>query len=140
MRYVLTFDMCLFLIMNECWILSNAFSASIEMTLFFLKMWCLTLIDFHILNSFYELGTNPSWSWCMIIFCVLVFWSFSNVWLIVTPWVADCQASLPFAITWSWLKWLMSIESIVPSNHLILCHTLLFLPSIFPSIRVFSNE
>ena len=50
-----------------------------------------------------------------------------------------CQGSLSFTISWSLLK-LMSIESIVPSNHLILCCPLLLLPSIFPSIRVFSNE
>ena len=57
----------------------------------------------------------------------------------MTPWTAACQASLSFTISWSLLK-LMSIESVMPSNHLILCHTLLFLPSIFPSIRGFSNE
>ena len=53
----------------------------------------------------------------------------------------DCntQASLSFTISWSLLK-LTSIESMMPSNHLILCHPLLLLPSIFPSIRVFSNE
>ena len=56
----------------------------------------------------------------------------------VTQWTAACQASLSFTISRSWLK-LMSIESMMPSNHLILCHPLL-LPSIFPSIRVFSNE
>ena len=56
-----------------------------------------------------------------------------------TPWTAAHQASLSFTISWSWLK-LMSIESVMPSNHLILCHPLLLLPSIFPSIRVFSNE
>ena len=55
-----------------------------------------------------------------------------------TPWTAACQASLSF-ISWSLLK-LMSIESVMPSNHLILCHPLLLLPSVFPSIRVFSNE
>ena len=49
------------------------------------------------------------------------------------------QASLSFTISWSLLK-LMSIESVMPSNHLILCHPFLLLPSIFPSIRVFSNE
>ena len=54
------------------------------------------------------------------------------------PWTAARQASLSFTISWSLLK-LMSIESVMPSNHLILCHPLL-LPSIFPSIRVFSNE
>ena len=53
----------------------------------------------------------------------------------------DCstQASLPFTLFWSLLK-LMSIESVMPSNHLILCHPFLLLPSIFPSMRVFSNE
>ena len=52
---------------------------------------------------------------------------------------AACQASLSFTISWSLLK-LMSIESIMPSNHLVLCRPLLLLPSIFPSIRVFSSE
>ena len=56
-----------------------------------------------------------------------------------TPWAAAHQASLSFTISWSLLK-LMSIKSVMPSNHLILCHPLLFLPSIFPSIRVFSKE
>ena len=57
----------------------------------------------------------------------------------VTPLAAAHQASLSFTISWSWLK-LMSIESMLPSNHLILCHPLLFLPSVVLSIRVFSNE
>ena len=52
---------------------------------------------------------------------------------------AACQASLSLIISWSLLK-LMSMESVMPSNHLILCHPLLLLPSIFPSISVFSNE
>ena len=55
------------------------------------------------------------------------------------PWTAACQASLSITNSWSLLK-LMSIESVVPSNHLILCHLLHLLPSIFLSIRVFSNE
>ena len=55
------------------------------------------------------------------------------------PWTAARQASLSITISWSLLK-LMSIESVMPSNHLILCRPLLLLPSIFPSIRVFSNE
>ena len=55
------------------------------------------------------------------------------------PWTAARQASLSITNSWSLLK-LMSIESVMPSNHLILCHPLLLLPSIFPSIRVFSNE
>ena len=57
----------------------------------------------------------------------------------MTPWTAACQASLSITNSWSLLK-LMSIESVRPSNHLILYCTLLFLPSIFPNIRVFSNE
>ena len=56
-----------------------------------------------------------------------------------TPWTAARQASLSITNSWSILK-LMSIESVMPSNHLTLCHPLLLLPSIFPSIRVFSNE
>ena len=56
-----------------------------------------------------------------------------------TPWTAACQSSLSFTISWSLLK-LMSIESVMPSNHLILCRPLLLPPSIFPSIRVFSSE
>ena len=63
----------------------------------------------------------------------------SHVWLFVTPWTSAHQASLPITNSWSSLK-LMSTESVMPSNHLILCHPLLLLPSIFPSIRVFSNE
>ena len=57
----------------------------------------------------------------------------------LTPWTATCQASLSITNFRSLLK-LMSIESVMPSNHLILCHLLLLLPSIFPSITVFSNE
>ena len=71
--------------------------------------------------------------------CCSVIQSLSCIWLFVTPWTAAHQASLSFTISWSLLK-LMSIESVMPSNHLILCHPLLLLPSIFPSIRVFSNE
>ena len=63
----------------------------------------------------------------------------SSVWLFVTPWTAAHQASLSFTIFLSLLK-LIVIELVMPSNHLILCHPLLLLPSIFPSIRVFSNE
>ena len=59
--------------------------------------------------------------------------------LFVTPWTGTCQASLFFTISWSLLK-LMSIESVMPSNHLVICHPLLLLPSMFPSITVFSNE
>ena len=63
----------------------------------------------------------------------------SRVQLLVTPWNATRQAPLSITNSWSLFK-LMSIRSVMPSNHLILCHPLLLLPSIFPSIRVFSNE
>ena len=68
-----------------------------------------------------------------------VVWSLSRVPLIATPWTTACQATLSFTISWSLLIF-MSIESVMPSNHLILCHPLLLMPSIFPCIRVFSNE
>ena len=67
------------------------------------------------------------------------FSSLSHVQLFVTSWTAAHRASLSIINSCSLLK-LMSIESVMPSNHLILCCPLLFLPSIFPSIRVFSNE
>ena len=70
---------------------------------------------------------------------IAVVQSLSHVQLFVTPWTAACRASLSFTIFQSLLK-LMSIESVMPTNHLIFCHLLLLLPSIFPSIRVFSNE
>ena len=63
----------------------------------------------------------------------------NHVRLFATPWTAAYQASLSITNSQGLLK-LMSIESVMPSNHLILCHPLLLLPSIFPSIRVFSNE
>ena len=64
---------------------------------------------------------------------------FSHVWLFATPWTTAYQASLSIINSWSLPK-LMSMESVIPSNHLILCRPLFLLPSIFPSIRVFSNE
>ena len=63
----------------------------------------------------------------------------SRVWLVATPWTAASQASLSISNSLSLLK-LMPIESVMPSNHLILCSPLLLPPSIFPSITVFSNE
>ena len=63
----------------------------------------------------------------------------SHVLLFATPWTAACQASLSFAVSWSLLRF-VSIKLVMLSNHLILCHPFLLLLSIFPSIRVFSNE
>ena len=65
--------------------------------------------------------------------------SLSYVQLFATPWTAELQASLSITNSWSLLK-LMSIESVMPSNHLVLCYPLFLLPSVFPSTRVFSNE
>ena len=78
-------------------------------------------------------------------FCFLLEYLFNSVqllscvWLFATPWTATHHASLSITNSQSLLK-LMSIESVMPSNYFILCHPLLLLPSIFPSIRVFSNE
>ena len=65
--------------------------------------------------------------------------SLSRVRLFATPWIVACQASLSITNSWSSLR-LTSIESVMPSSHLILCHPLLLLPPMLPSIRVFSNE
>ena len=65
--------------------------------------------------------------------------SLSRVQLFMTPWTVAHQAPLSSTISWRLLKF-MSIEPVMPSSHLILCHPLLLLPSIFPSIRVFSSE
>ena len=70
---------------------------------------------------------------------IFVVQSLSCVLVFVTPWTAVCQVSLSSTVFRSLLK-VMSIESVMPSNYLILCHPLLPLPSIFPSIRVFSSE
>ena len=82
------------------------------------------------------LGYLSKWGWVFWHCCCSVA---QLVWLFVIPWTTAHQASLSFTISWSLLK-LMSIELVMPSNHLILCHPFLLLPSIFPSIRVFSNE
>ena len=84
--------------------------------------------------------TKSKWNepWWVKSFVVII-QLFRHIWLYETPWTAACQASLSFTISWSLLK-LMSIELMMPSNHLILCFSLLFLPTIFTGIRVFSNE
>ena len=69
----------------------------------------------------------------------VVIQSLSHAQLFAIPWTAAPRASLSLTISWSSLKF-MSIEFVMPSNHLILCHSLLLLPSIFPSIRIFSSE
>ena len=76
---------------------------------------------------------------CKHFIVVVVVQSRSPVQVFSTPWTAAGQASLSFTMFWSLLK-LMSIESVMPLNHLILCCPLLLLPSVFPSVRVFFNE
>ena len=91
---------------------------------------------------FTETKQMNCWHWFQHIFPVWLFssvQSLSHVWLFVTPWTVACQASLSTTNFWSLLK-LMSMESVIPSNRLILCCCLLLLPSIVPSIRVFSIE
>ena len=78
------------------------------------------------------------WYWVYLSFGVIV-QSLSHVQLFVIPWTAACQASLSFTISLSLFK-LMSIELVMSSNHLIIVHSLLLLPSIFASVRVFSSE
>ena len=75
----------------------------------------------------------------IISFFLIVVQSLSRVQLFVTPWTVACQVSLSFTISRSLLK-LMSIELVMPCNHLIFCCPLLLLPSVFPSIRVFSSK
>jgi len=84
------------------------------------------------LQNSYIVLPNPS-------FTFVVVQSLGGVRLFVTPWTAALQASLSITISWSLLKF-MPIESAMPSNHLVLCCPLRLLSSIFPSIRVFSNE
>ena len=75
----------------------------------------------------------------LVLFIFVVVQSLSCVRFFETPWTTGCQASLSFIISWSLLK-LMSIELVMQSNHLILCCSLLLMPSVFLSIRVFSSE
>ena len=75
----------------------------------------------------------------LLSFIIAVVQSLSCAWLFVTTWTVACQVSLSFTVPWSLLKF-MSIESATLSNHLILCCPILLLPSLFPIIRVFSNE
>ena len=92
-------------------------------------------------NFFYKDLLNASYGWCCALSVRTVGGGvqlLSHMWLFATPWTAADQTSLSFIISHSLLK-LMSIELVVPSNHLVLCRPL-FPPSVFPSIRVFSSE
>ena len=99
------------------------------------------LLQMALFHSFYAWVIFHCVYVCVCV-CVCVFVAIqllSCVWLFVTTWTTARQASLSFTIFWSLLN-LMSIESMMPSNYLTLCHSLLLLPSIFPIIRVFSNK
>ena len=104
----------------------------------FFFFWIVLLVSYLNLHSSmfyyswvcYLASLNVQFSSVQLLSCALLF---------ATPWTTACQASLSITNSRSLLK-LMSIELVMPSNHLILCHPLLVLPSIFPSIRVFSNE
>ena len=89
------------------------------------------------MEKLYTVNKNNTRSWLWLKSVQLV-QSFSCFRLFVMPWTAVCQASLPITSSQSLPKF-MSIESVMPSNHLILCHPLLLLPSIVPSIKVFSD-
>ena len=103
---------------ESCWIRKSKVG--------FCEAWCWNVLPDHMANCCSSLRAHSVQS-------------LSYVQLFVTPWTAAPQASLSITNSQSLLK-LMSIKLVMPSNHLILCHPLLFLPSIFPSIRVFSSE
>ena len=87
--------------------------------------------------TFLYLFSSPVHTWWRVQFSSVQ--RLSHVRLFATTWAAACKASLSITNSWSLLR-LMAIELVMPSNNLILCHPLLLLPSIFPSIRVLSNE
>ena len=91
----------------------------------------------HHLRWCHDFCFNSPPFWVFMYFAIQLL---SRVLLFATPRTAACQASLSFTISKSLLKLMSTHESVMPSNHLILCHPLLLLPSIFPSIRVFSSE
>ena len=100
------------------------------------RFFCGHMLSFY--WNFLSLGNASSDDIPLFYFLLLLF-SHCQVQLFMIPWTAVCQASLSFSISQSLLE-LMSTESVMPSNHLILCCSLLLLPSIFPSTRVFSRE
>ena len=96
-------------------------------------------VVYHYCFSSSSPATSPCSFYSSSFSFVVVVQLLSHVQLFETPWTAACQASLSFTVSQSLFK-LMSIELMMPYNHLSLCHPLLLPPSIFPSIRVFSNE
>ena len=110
---------------------------SISTLLFMFSVSFISVLQFPVYTSFTSLGKFIPRSFILFV-VVVVLSPNSHIQLFATTGTAACQASLSFTISQSLLK-LMSIEAVMPSNHLVVCRPLL-LPSIFPSIRVFSNE
>ena len=106
---------------------------------------CVTVPDLYPSPQKLHIKSNNVWNWVVrqqvgftqdIVTVFSSDRSLSHVWLFANPWTAACKASLSITNSWSLLK-LMFFESVMPSNHLILCHPLLLPPSIFPNVRVF---
>ena len=116
------------LMVTSSWAMSLVFPNDLSLMLFFFFPLVILL-----LTSMEEQTTASACAYHYVVVELL-----SHVWLFVTPWTAAHQASLSFTISQSLLK-LLSIESVTPSNHLMFCRPLLLLPSVFSSIRVFSN-
>ena len=102
------------------------------------NLWNSTMLTLLGLSNMVILDKNTGGSWTTLVWSAVAVQSLSRVRLFATPWTAARQASLSFTISWSLLK-LMSIKLVMPSNHLVLCAPLFLLPSVFPSIRVFSS-
>ena len=128
--------------------LSQLSSHMVIIIIYFVICSVVSMLSFSLL--FYLL--NLFWHLVLLYFCSISYihmkiyallfssaQSISHVWLFATPWTLARQASLSFTNSWSLLK-LMFIELVMPSKHLILCHPLPLLPSVFPSMRVFSTD
>ena len=109
---------------------SNKLLLTFDSRIIYQKVWFLYIYKYYIIYKLIYIKIYMS--------CIIKILLFSHIWLCVTQWIVAHQASLPFTISQSLLK-LMSIKSVMPSSHLVLCCPLL-LPSIFSSIRIFSNE
>ena len=121
--------------------LTSSYKVVFSTSLHSLLSSCIKIVFLLLLTTWLDIICVFAHFYCSLLYnesSIVVVQSFSRVQLFVTPWTAARQASLSFTVSRSLLK-LMSIVSMMPSNHLILCHPLL-LPSISPSIRVLSNE
>ena len=128
--------------MENCHLLVYSFQNLFWHVTAYLSWWGLSTFQILFIIYIYFLVKYVILYWKKIYLTLVQFssvQSLSHVWLFETPWTAACHASVSITNSQSLLK-LMSITSVMPANHLTLCHPLLILPSIFPSIRVFSNE